>query len=98
MCTWRDESGDAGCFAQIERAVPELIRLLACPHASPVSVVGGEFTAAFRAENERFYGEVTLSVDIRASLIPGVHACLDMRLEVVGREGRELDHTGKYPE
>jgi len=58
----------------------ELVRLLSLEHASPVSVVGGEFTAAVRAENERVHGEVTLSVDFRPSLVPGVHACLDMRL------------------
>ena len=49
-------------------------------HAAPVSVVRGEFTAACRAENERVHGEVTLSIDTRPSLVPGVHACVDMRL------------------
>ena len=62
------------------REVSELLRLLATRHATPVSVCGGEFTASVRAENERVYREVTLSVDLRDSLIPGVHACLDMRL------------------
>ena len=58
----------------------ELDRLFACEHAQPVSVCGGEFTAACRDENERQHHEVTLSVDRRKSLVPGVHACLDMRL------------------
>ena len=58
----------------------ELTRLLACVHATPLSVVGGEFTAVCREENSRVWAEVTLSVDRRPSLIPGVHACLDMRL------------------
>ena len=58
----------------------EMHRLLACKHATPVSVTGGEFTAVCRAENERVYHEVTLSIDRRSSLIPGVHACLDMQL------------------
>ena len=58
----------------------ELQRLLGLEHAAPVSVVGGEFTAAVRAENERVHREVTLSVDLRPSLVPGVHALLDMRL------------------
>ena len=57
----------------------EIERLLACTHASPVSAVGGEFTGACRVENERVHNEVTLSIDIRASLVPGVHACIDMR-------------------
>ena len=60
--------------------VVELDRLFACDHAQPLSVCGGEFTAACRAENERQHREVTLSVDRRRSLVPGVHACLDMRL------------------
>ena len=63
------------------RLESELLRLLfGCMHATPVSVAGGEFTAVCRRANEQLYGEVTLSVDLRASVIPGVHACLDMRL------------------
>ena len=58
----------------------ELHRLFACKHAAPSSVAAGEFTAVCREENERVYFEVTISVDRRRSLIPGVHACLDMRL------------------
>ena len=61
-------------------SLEELLRLLECEHASPSDVCGGEFTAAIRSENERVHGVVTLSVDLRASLVPGVHACLDMRL------------------
>ena len=52
--------------------VDELDRLFACDHAQPVSICGGEFTAACRAENERQHKEVTLSVDLRISLVPGV--------------------------
>jgi hypothetical protein len=63
------------------RELPELLRLLHdLQHATPVSVCGGEFTATTRVENERLHNEVTLSVDLRPSLVPGVHACLDMRL------------------
>ena len=58
----------------------ELTRLLFAEHAAPQDVVGGEFTASIRQENERIYQVVTLSVDYRHSLVPGVHACLDMRL------------------
>ena len=43
-------------------------------------MVGGEFTGVIRMENTRVHREVTLSVDLRDSLVPGVHACLDMRL------------------
>jgi hypothetical protein len=41
-----------------------------------------EFTAATRDANQRLHGVVTLSVDLRASLVPGVHACLDARVIV----------------
>ena len=62
------------------RTESELRRLFLCVAAQPVSVCGGEFTAATRSENERAHGEVTISVDFRESLVPGVHACMDMRL------------------
>jgi hypothetical protein len=41
-----------------------------------------EFTAATREANQLRHGVVTLSVDLRASLVPGVHACLDARVVV----------------
>ena len=67
--------------------MPELLRLLqGLQHATPVSVCGGEFSATCRAENERVHREVTLSVDLRASLVPGVHACMDMRLVLLTQE------------
>ena len=62
------------------RDVGELLRLFGCSHAVPVSVCGGEFTAVTRSLNEREHREVTISVDYRASLVPGVHACMDMRI------------------
>ena len=62
------------------REESELLRLLACVYASPSSVCGGERTAACRAENERVHRELTLSVDTQTSLVPGMHACMDMRL------------------
>ena len=62
------------------REESELLRLLACVNASPISVCGGERTAACRAENERVHRELTLSVDTQTSLVPGMHACMDMRL------------------
>ena len=62
------------------RSVSELRRLFECHHAAPASVCGGEFTAAVRSENERVHREVTISADHRESLIPGVHACMDMRV------------------
>ena len=43
-------------------------------------MVVGEFTAAVREANERLHGVLTLSIDLRASLTPGVHACLDARI------------------
>lgn len=61
----------------------ELARLLSCEHAAPTSLVGCEFTGAVREELTRVSGEVVLSVDLRASGCPGVHAILDLR-EVAG--------------
>ena len=74
------------------RDIGELRRLFDCRHAVPVSVCGGEFTAVTRSLNEREHREVTISVDLRASLVPGVHACMDMRLVLQMRtrfNGRE---------
>ena len=58
----------------------ELDRFLALPHAAPRDLAGGEFTAVVREENTRVHACVTLSVDLRRSLIPGVHAQLDLRV------------------
>ena len=58
----------------------ELDRLLALPHGAPRDLAGGEFTAVVREENTRLYACVTLSVDLRRSLVPGVHAQLDLRV------------------
>ena len=74
------------------RDIGELRRLFNCRHAVPVSVCGGEFTAVTRSLNEREHHEVTISVDLRASLVPGVHACMDMRIVLEMRtrlNGRE---------
>ena len=77
----RDIALELASFVWPIREMPELLRLLTgLRYATPLSVCGGEFTATCRAENERVHGEVTLSVDLRASLVPGVHACMDMRL------------------
>lgn len=62
------------------RSLSELERLFACRHAVPVSISGFDFTAVVREENEAVHMELTISADLRSSLIPGVHACLDVRL------------------
>lgn len=59
----------------------ELKRLCACSHAGPTAVVAFEFTAAVRCAYEAHWGfqQVALSVDVRRSLQPGPHACMDVR-------------------
>lgn len=54
--------------------------LVGTRHCRPRDVVVGEFTAAIREANERHHGVLTLSIDLRPSLTPGAHACLDARL------------------
>ena len=61
-------------------SVPELTRLLQCPHADIRDLAGGEFTGAAREANSLAHGCVTLSDDTRNSLVPGVHTTLDLRL------------------
>ena len=61
----------------------EVRRLLLGTRLSrPRDVVVGEFTAAVRDANERLHGVLTLSIDLRASLTPGAHVCLDARLVI----------------
>ena len=65
--------------------VSEFVRLLACQHAAPRAIVGCEFTAAVRSayECQHQFTRVAISVDSRSSIMPGVHACMDLR-EVAG--------------
>ena len=60
-------------------AASELARLFRCPHAAPIDFVLCEFTAAVRSANEVHHRVPTLSIDLRPSLIPGMHACMDPR-------------------
>ena len=57
-------------------------RLLRCSQIGVLDVVVCEFSGAVRSCNERVYGRPTLSLDLRASLVPGVHACVDARLVI----------------
>ena len=72
------------------RSLAELERLLALPHAAPRDLAGGEFTGVVREENTRVHACVTLSVDLRETLIPGVHAILDLRLVLPRRRWRRV--------
>ena len=60
----------------------EVSRLLRSSQVGVVDLVICEFSGAVRDCNERRHGRPTLSIDLRASLIPGVHACVDARLVV----------------
>ena len=71
-------------------SLAELERLLALPHGSPSDLAGGEFTGVVRDENTRVHACVTLSVDLRRSLVPGVHAILDLRLVLRRRRWRRV--------
>ena len=71
-------------------SLSELKRLLILPHASPSDLAGGEFTGVVRDENTRAHACVTLSVDLRHSLVPGVHAILDLRLVLRLRRWRRV--------
>ena len=57
----------------------EVTRLCQCSRACPRDVVLGEFTAAVRTINEGVHGVITLSIDLRDSDVPGVHARMDAR-------------------
>ena len=78
------------------RTLPELRRLLSCAHAAPVDLVMCEFTGAVREANHALRGVVTLSVDVRTSLVPGVHACCDL-LDVLGLDHGWVDVYGFPP-
>ena len=58
----------------------EVRRLFACRHASPANACAGEFTRAVARRVEATFGELTLTMDRRAALRPGMHTCLDMQL------------------
>ena len=59
--------------------VSEVTRLLSLRFTRVRDVVVGEFSGCVRTENERVHQCPTLSIDLRASVIPGVHACMDAR-------------------
>ena len=65
-------------FAWPIDTLDEFRRLLRCPLASPVAIMGCEFTSAVREAYSRAHGRVAISVDTRASLIPGPHSILDL--------------------
>ena len=56
----------------------EVRRLLACRYAAPTILLGGEFSGAVRDELLTVYGELSLSVDFRAPLTPGMAYVGDM--------------------
>ena len=68
----------------------EVQRLLRCKAVRLMDVCAFEFTAAVRDRNEQVHGSPTLSIDLRPSLIPGVHACLDARVVLPLRAWRRL--------
>eukprot|EP00965_Chrysotila_dentata_P090249 2978217-Pleurochrysis_carterae.AAC.1 len=51
----------------------EVKRLLACEHASPTTLHGGEFSGALRDKLFHNHGEIALSVDFRPSEKRGPH-------------------------
>ena len=73
-----DVARELADFSWPLRSVAEFRRLLRCQHASPVAIVGCEFTAAVRDSYSRAHGRVAISVDMRTSLVPGPHAVLDL--------------------
>lgn len=58
-------------------SIDELDRLLALPHAAPTVLVGCEYSAALRSSYER-HGFIALSVDLRDTAVPGLHARLGL--------------------
>jgi hypothetical protein len=60
----------------------EARRLIDDPVLDIQDLIICEFTAATREANQRLHGVLTLSVDLRASRVPGPHACVDARVIV----------------
>lgn len=70
----------------------ELDRLMACQHVAPEAVVAYEFSNAVRTAYEDHWrrseitsARVAISVDLRTSLVPGPHVCMDVRLVLGAR-------------
>lgn len=80
-----DVAAELASFAWPITDARELRRLCDCPHASPRAIVAFEFTAAIRGAYEEHWGfkHVAISADLRRSLQPGPHVCMDIR-EVLG--------------
>ena len=70
----------------------ELDRLLSLPNAAPTVLIGCEYSAALRSSCER-HGFIALSVDLRDTEVPGLHA--RMGLEAVW--DREWDDAIFHP-
>ena len=77
-------------FAWPLTALDEVRRLLRCKALRLRDVCAFEFTAAVRERNELVHGVPTLSIDLRPSLVPGIHACLDARAVLPLRAWRRL--------
>ena len=73
-----DVATELSSFAWPIGTVDEFRRLLRCRSASPVAIMGCEFTAAVREAYAAAHGRVAISVDSRSSLVPGPHAVLDL--------------------
>ena len=69
------------------RSLADVRRLLALPNAAPSDLVLCEASAVVRDANVRKHRRLTLSVDLRVSAVPGMHACLDALAVAF------LDHT-----
>ena len=66
-------------FAWPLRSLDEVRRLLRCKHIAPVNCSLFEFTGCVRVAREQ-QGFITISCDLRESLVPGMHVCCDARL------------------
>ena len=68
----------------------EVRRLLQNKEISLQDVSAFDFTAIVRERNQLVHGAPTLSIDLRHSLVPGIHVCLDARLVLPLRVWRRL--------
>lgn len=71
-------------------SLDEVRRLLRSKEIRLQDVCAFEFTAAVRERNELVHGVPTMSIDLRPSLVPGIHVCLDARLVLPLRAWRRL--------
>ena len=79
FCRWPPElARELASFSWPLTSLDEFKRLLGCRWASPVAIVGCEFTGAVRDAYSRMHGRVAISVDSRHSLVAGPHAVLDL--------------------